>query len=334
MLNKIFIEQLKTGKKVVDFFYVEEKSTRKTRQGKTYLDLKLRDKTGSISAKVWDKAEKLSGLFSRNDYVKILALVENYQNNLQLRIEKIRKAEDDEIKQEDFLPVCDKDVDELFAQLLEYIESVENTHLKSLLDSFFKDEEFVMGYLRTPAAKSVHHTYLGGLLEHSLSMVQVCEFLVNHYGDLDRDLLITGAILHDIGKVRELEIKGGFSYTTGGELLGHTAIGMIMVHDKISGIEDFPEELALLIEHMILSHQGMPEWGAVKRPLFKEALILHYVDDIDAKINLLRTYTEGETSGPEDIWTEKCWYLDNRRFLRLNLFSNDKQETSNQKYNT
>lgn len=328
MSKKIFVEQLKSGKKVIDFFYVEEKSVRTTRQGKTYLDLMLRDKTGSISAKVWDKAEKLSHLFSRDDYVKILAIVENYQSRLQLKIEKIRKAEDDEIKQEDFLPVCKKDIDELFAKLLEYIESVENSYLKSLLDSFFRDEEFVRVYLRSPAAKSVHHTYLGGLLEHSLSMVQICEFLVNHYGDLDRDLLITGAILHDIGKVRELEIKGGFTYTTAGELLGHTVIGMMMVHDKISDITDFPEELALLIEHLILSHQGQPEWGAVKRPLFREALILHYVDDIDAKFNLLRTYMEGGTSEPEDLWTEKCWYLDNRRFLRLDLFNKNQQENS------
>jgi len=328
MAKNTFVEQLKPGKKIMDFFYVEDKSIRTTRQGKTYLDLVLRDKSGSINAKVWDKAEKFSELFSRDDFVKVLAIAESYQNNLQLKIEKIRKAKDDEVKQEDFLAVCKKDINELFSQLMEYIESVENPYLKLLLESFFKDEDFVNIYLRTPAAKSVHHTYLGGLLEHSLSMVQICDFLVNHYGDLDSDLLITGAILHDIGKVRELEIKGGFSYTTAGELLGHTAMGMMMVHDKISHIENFPGELALLIEHLILSHQGQPEWGAVKRPLFKEALILHYVDDIDAKLNLIRSYMDDETTESEDIWTDKCWYLDNRRFLKINLFVKDKQENS------
>lgn len=333
MSEKLFVDQIQPGKRFITFFYVDEKNLKTTRQGKTFLDLKLKDRTGAINGKIWDFADKFSTEFERDQYVKVKGMAESYQGNLQLKIEKIRQAADNEIDEGDYLPVCEKDVDAMYRELLGYMESIKNPWIKKLLESFFSDDDFSKNYIRTPAAKSVHHTYIGGLLDHTLSMVQICDFLANHYGDLDRDLLLCGAILHDLGKLRELKTGAVFSYTDEGELIGHTVLGVMMIQEKILQIPDFPPNLAMLIEHMILSHQGAPEWGAPKRPLFKEALVLHYVDDIDAKMNLIRSFMperpeggEHETpavegsSGTADLWSDKCWFLDNRRFLDIKRF--------------
>ena len=317
MAKQHYITNLSEGQKFIDFFYVEMKETKSTRSGKIYLDLKLRDKTGSVNSKIWDKAQKYSALFSKEDFVKVQAVVETYQGSMQLKIEKIRKAQPQEINISDFLPVSKNDIDEMFNRLLEYVESVENEWIKKLLESIFYDNELAEKYRRAPAAKSVHHTYLGGLLEHSLSIADTCIFLSQHYGGLNRDLLICGALLHDMGKIRELEVKGGFSYSLEGELVGHTVIGITMIREIISKIPDFPQNLASVIEHLLVSHHGQPEWGAVKRPLFKEALILNYADEIDARMNLVNSITSDEALPDSDIiWSDKCWYLDSRRFLR------------------
>lgn len=316
-----YIKDLFEGQKLIDYFYVEQKESKTTRSGKPFLDVKLRDKTGSINAKVWDHAQKYSAAFSKEDFVKIQAVVETYQGAFQVKIEKVRKAKDEEISIADFLPVSKNDVDAMFSELLEYVDSVENIHIGLLLESFFRDEEFAKKYKGTPAAKSVHHTYLGGLMEHSLSVTKTCEFLAGHYENLNRDLLICGALLHDVGKTRELEVKGGFSYSMEGELVGHTIIGIMMIREKIVDIPDFPERLAQLIEHMLLSHHGVPEWGAVKRPLFKEAVILNYADEIDARMNLIESITCDDAINDADgLWSDKCWYLDGRRFLKVDKF--------------
>lgn len=321
MSKKFFAKQLSAGQKVIDFFYVEEKSLKLTKSGKPYLDLKLRDKTGSIPAKVWDGAESCSSEFDEKDYVKIKGITESYLNNTQLRIERIRKAKDDEIDEEDFFSTSNQNISKMVDKLKDYFESVSDSWIKTLLNEFVKDEEFLKDFARYPAAKMIHHTYIGGLLEHTLSMMDICTFLADYYGDLNKDLLIAGAFLHDIGKIKEISIGGGFSYTDEGELLGHTVMGMLMLNEKISLIPDFPSNTAYLLQHMILSHQGQPEWGSPKRPLFKEALILHYVDDIDAKVNIVRSYLPSEENDTlQHQWSDKCWVLEGRKFLNIKKY--------------
>lgn len=316
-MKKTFINQLTPGQKIVDFFYVEEKSLRQSRNGKQYLDLVLRDRTGSISAKVWENAQEVSDKFSREDYVKVMGLVDSFKDSNQLKIDRIRVAGEDEVKPADFLPVSGKDPKEMYIRFNQLLQSIKEPWIKKLLDSFFSDVEFARTFTRKPAAKSVHHVYLGGLLEHTLSVMEICDFLAGHYEDLDRDLLMAGAVLHDIGKVKELDVKGSFEYSMQGELLGHIFIGAIMVRERIAQIEGFPENLAFLIEHLILSHQGKAEFGSVKAPMFKEAIILHYADDMDAKINLVRRFADPEYGNSDGIWTDRCFYLEGRRLLRL-----------------
>jgi len=321
LLKENFVKDLYEGQRFRDFFYVDEKSLKMTRAGKYFLDLKLRDKTGAVSAKVWDDAEKASNLFSKGDFIKIQASVESYQGSAQLRIQKIRKAGEAEYELSDFLRQTEKNIDEMFDSLISYVDSIENPWIKKLLELFFEDKDFARTFCKSPAAKTVHHSYLGGLLEHTLSMVRICDFLCGHYGDLNRDFLMAGAILHDIGKIKELEIKGGFSYSTEGELIGHPILGVLIAREKIEEIPGFPTKIAMLLEHMIISHHGQLEYGAAKLPVFREAILLTFIDEIDAKLNLVNSFTEDEAiPKPDEIWSDKCWYLDNRRLLRIDRY--------------
>ncbi|MCE1245093.1 MAG: HD domain-containing protein [Firmicutes bacterium] len=319
--KKHFVNNLVDNVRFDSFFYVEEKELRTSRQGKPYLDLKLRDRTGFISAKIWEGAASLNEQFGKDDYVKVRATQEMYQNNPQLKIEMIRKADISEVNIGDYIPVSEREPGEMLSELQGFIDSIQDIWIKEILDSFLKDESFMEQYMKGPAAKSLHHAYLGGLPEHTLSMMRICDYLAVHYTDLNRDLLLAGAFLHDIGKIREITPSSGFPYSTEGELTGHIVIGSIMISEKAAAIDGFPQEILNLLLHMVLSHHGEPEFGAVKRPVLREAVLLHYVDNIDAKMNMMTRYmAEKNHSQPDELWSDKCLFMDGRRFLRIDKY--------------
>jgi 3'-5' exoribonuclease len=301
-MAKLYINQLAEGERVLTHLLVKTKQLLTTKAGKPYLSLILQDKTGSISARVWDNASEFYDTFKTNDIIKIDGTVELYNKELQLIIRRLRLSEQDEIDLSDFLRQSRHDIDEMYLELLSYVESIDNPHLKALLESFFKDEEFSKQFKMAAAARNIHHVFVGGLLEHSLSTARICEFLTTHYENLDADLLIAMALLHDIGKVKELDVSPSISYTEEGNLLGHIIIGIQMVDEKIQQIPDFPDKLRMLIEHMILSHHGQSEWGSPRPPMFLEAEILHRADDLDVKVDIITT-TLAEDRDPESAWT-------------------------------
>jgi 3'-5' exoribonuclease len=262
----------------------------------------LQDKSGSISAKLWDNALDFFDKFKSNDIIKVDGSVELYNNELQLVIRRLRTSAPNEIELSDFLAHSEYNIEEMFLDLRSYIEGVENPYCKALLESFFNDENLTRKFKDAPAARNIHHVRVGGLLEHTLSTVRICEYLTTHYEQLDADLLITMAILHDIGKVRELEIAPSISYTEEGHLLGHIIIGIQMADEKIAGIPGFPQKLRMLVEHMMLSHHGHSDFGSPRPPMFLEAEILHRADDLDVKVDII-TRALSEDRDPDSAWT-------------------------------
>ena len=302
-MGKRYISDLSEGERILDHFLVQSKRLQTTKTGKPYLNLVLQDKTGSISGRVWDGAEELNGQFEINDTIKIDGTVELYNGERQLIIRRIRPSEPDEVDMSDFVAHTAYDIDEMFLELRSFIESIENPYLKALLDAFFEDEDFAGQYKHSSAARNIHHICVGGLLEHSLSTVRLCEYLTTQYEGLDGDLLITMAILHDVGKVKELEISPAINYTEEGNLLGHITIGIRMVGERIDRIPDFPPQLRTMVEHMILSHHGQSEWGSPRPPMFLEAEVLHRADDLDVKIDII-TRALAEDRDPDSLWTK------------------------------
>lgn len=301
-MDKRYINEFSEGEKVVAQFLVQSKQLLTTKSGKPYISLILQDKTGSIAGRVWDNAAQFYDGFKTNDVIKVDGTVELYNRELQIVIRRLRQSEADEIDLSDFVPRSAYDIDEMFLELRSYIESIENPHLKALLDGFFQDEPFAEKFKSAPAARNIHHVCVGGLLEHTLSTTQICEYLTTHYEGLDNELLITMAILHDIGKVKELEISPSINYTEEGNLLGHIIIGIQMVDEIIEKMPDFPPNLRMVIEHMILSHHGQSDWGSPRPPMFLEAEILHRADDLDVKVNII-TRALREDKGTDSSWT-------------------------------
>ena len=302
-MNERYISDLSEGERIVGHFLVQSKQLLTTKAGKPYLSLILQDKTGNISGRVWDNAPELYEQFKNNDVIKIDGSVELYNRELQLVIRRLRSSELDEIELSDFVPHSSYDIDEMFLEICSYVESIENPHLKALLNSFFQDEDFAKEFKASSAARNIHHVCVGGLLEHTLSTVRLCEYLTTHYETLDADLLIAMAILHDIGKVKELEVSPSINYTEEGNLLGHIIIGIQMIDEKIQGIPGFPPKLRTLVEHMILSHHGQSDWGSPRPPMFLEAEILHRADDLDVKVDII-TRAFAEDRDPDSSWTK------------------------------
>jgi 3'-5' exoribonuclease len=226
--------------------------------------------------------------FDRDDFVKVKGLVQVYQNRAQITVHRLRRLEEHEVDPNDYFPCSARDPEQMFAELLQIIDAIENPHLRSLLQVTFADERITNLYKIAPAAKSVHHACRGGLIEHVLSLCGLCRLVASHYSDVDHDLLLTGAILHDIGKIDELVYRRSFSYSTEGQLLGHIIIGLRLLGNKLDQLQDFPPELRTLVEHMILSHHGELEFGSPKVPVFMEALVLHHLDNLDCKIEAVR----------------------------------------------
>jgi len=283
------IKDLKAGDKVLEFYLVKSKRNKVTRNNKPFLDLDLADKTGTINAKIWDNADSFSEMFQRGDVVKVKGVVEDYQGTRQLKVQTLQPAgEKGEFDWADLLKSTPLDRDAMRAYLSEQIASIKDDYLRALLEAFFKDESFTGPFFTSSAARNVHHAYLGGLLEHTVKVTKIAAFAAERlYPDqVDRDLLITGAILHDIGKMRELDSSAEISYTTEGYLLGHVVIGATMLRERAAAIPDFPKDILIELEHILLSHHGEREWGAPVVPMTPEAMIIHYADNMDAKTQI------------------------------------------------
>jgi 3'-5' exoribonuclease len=290
------------NKVVTTSFVVSNKQIKSKKSGEPYLDLTLMDRTGTIQAKMWDNVEECSDSFEQDDIVKIKGLINKYNQRWQLTIHKIRKMDEAEIDFSDYLPKTSKNVDELWQTLGEFVASIGEPHLRQLLELFMADPDVARAYRNAPAAKTMHHAFIGGLLDHVVSLFRSCDLVARNYEFINRDLLLTGAFLHDIGKVHELSYARSFSYTTEGQLLGHLVIDLEMLHTKLAQVPGFPPQLKILVEHLIISHHGQYEFGSPKLPMFPEALMLHYLDDLDSKMEAMRAQFERD-SELESAWT-------------------------------
>jgi 3'-5' exoribonuclease len=289
-----YVNELEASQVIQTSFLVHSKEIRQKKGGEFYLSLLLADRTGELDAKMWDNVNEVLDAFERDDFVKVKGLVQVFHNRPQLTIHKLRRMDDSEIDFVDYFPSSRRDPQAMWTELRALVDGISNPHLKALLDAILADEEIAARYRRAPAAKQIHHAFLGGLLEHVLSLCALARATAPHYPNVDCDLLLTGVVLHDIGKIYELNYERGFSYSNEGQLLGHIHIGLRMVADKLRGLPEFPPALRSLVEHMILSHHGQLEYGSPKVPQFPEALLLHYLDDLDSKMECMRALIEND----------------------------------------
>ena len=290
------------NKVVTSTFVVVAKQIKPKKTGEPYLALTLGDRSGQLEAKMWDNVEEVLDAFEQDDFLKIKGLINKYKQRFQLTIHKLRKLGDTEIDYSDYLPKTTKDIDQLWQTLGGFIAGFQNQHLRSLVQAFMADPEISAAYRNAPAAKTLHHAYIGGLLDHVVSLFRSCDLMCQNYPQINRDLLMTGAFLHDIGKIHELTYNRSFSYTTKGQLLGHMIIELEMLQAKLAALPRFPDELKTMVEHLIISHHGQYEFGSPKLPMFPEALMLHYLDDLDSKMEAMRAHFERE-AGMEGAWT-------------------------------
>src|SRR5215831_924699 len=300
-----YVSDLADGQAVMTLFLVREKEVRTSaRTGKSWLQLSLGDRTGTISAKMWDNFDALAATFERDDVIHVRGRVKLYNGEKELTIEQIVPVAERDYEMGDFLPHTKYDVEKLYAELRAAVASVKNPWLLQLLSSIVEDPEIAPRLKRAPAAMTMHHAFIGGLLEHVVSLLGLANTLCAHYPELDRDLVITGVILHDVGKTRELRYVRGIDYTTEGRLLGHISIGAMLVRKKIDAIQGFPEPLAVLVQHLILSHHGSLEFGSPALPQTREAVALHFLDDVDSKMAAMRETLDG-AGALAGIWSER-----------------------------
>jgi len=284
-MAKSYVTDLKPGDTVDSSFAVRSKSLQPFRNKLgSYLALTLADKTGEIPARAWDEAEKLAERFEVGEVIRLRGRVDEYQGAAQIIVQRVKKLDPDEVDALDYLPSTPKDVEALLARVREAVASVRNEHLAALLRAFFDDAEFVRRFAEGPGAKSLHHAYLGGLLEHVVSVLEMCEMVCRLHPQLDRDLLVTAALLHDVGKLEELHFDTTIDYTDTGRLVGHVILTDRMVSQRLAQLPGFPVELREVLAHTLLSHHGAREWGAPIVPMTPEAITLHYLDNLDAKI--------------------------------------------------
>ena len=319
METKRFVTELSEDQSFVSSFLVRAKTLGSTRSGNPFLRVRLADRTGEIEGRIWERALELEAEFDINDLVRIRGRVERYQDKLQVNISSLERLDPVEIVPTLFLPSSPEDPEELWQQLKDLAGQVENLYLQRLLQAFLSDRSFVRQMKQAPAAKSMHHAYLGGLLEHTVSVTRLLGRICDHYPLLDRDLLVTAGILHDIGKLEEFSYQQYLDYTDAGRLLGHVVLGARRVEEKIRMLEGFPPNLRLSLQHLVVSHHGQYEFGAPKRPKTLEAFALHYADDLDAKMNHLSRLLEAERGKPSR-WT------DFQKVYDRYLFKGDKEE--------
>jgi len=321
-MQHIWIKDIKENGKVTGDYLVKSKAVAQTRQGNSFLTLTLGDKTGTVEARVWDRAEEISTQFKEGDIITITGQASTYRNQIQIQIYELKKNKspaDPAIFQES----TPKDIPQMLSELKKMAHRIKNRHLRALIESFMADHHFISQLKKAPAAKIFHHCYLGGLLEHTLSVSQMAILAMEHYPDLDGDILLAGAILHDIGKIEELTFELNIEYSDQGRLMGHIVLGVLMVEEKLKTLKDFPSELALRLKHIILSHHGEFDFGSPKRPKFLEAFALHLIDDLDAKINGLGRLLKDDKQ-------EGSWTAFNNLFQRY-LFKGDSSAQTNNK---
>src|SRR6478735_8664399 len=290
------------NKIVTSTFVVVSRQVKPKKSGEPYLAFTLGDRSGHIEAKMWDNVEDAIDAFDQDDFVKVKGLINKYKNRFQLTIHKLRRLGESEVDFADYLPKTTKDIGELWRTLAGYDATFKDPHLKALVEVFMADPEIAEAYRNAPAAKTLHHAFIGGLLEHVVSLCNSCDLMCRNYPQVNRDLLLTGAFFHDIGKIHELTYNRSFSYSTKGQLLGHMIIELEMLPAKLCSLPDFPDELKIMIEHMIISHHGEYEFGSPKLPMFPEALVLHYLDDLDSKMEAMRAHFAREVCS-EGVWT-------------------------------
>jgi len=295
--NMKYLKDYRDGDRVHDVYLCKHKQAAVTKNGKNYLNVILQDKSGTMDAKVWDPNSMGIEEFEPMDYIEVGGDVSSFQSSLQISVKRVRVCREGEYNPADYLPVSEKNIDEMYQELLGMIQRTKNPFLKELLEAFFvKDADFIKKFKNSSAAKSVHHGFVGGLLEHTLSVAQMCEFYCKQYPILKRDLLIAAALCHDIGKIREISAFPVNDYTDDGNLLGHIVMGVEMVGEKIRDIQGFPPVLAGEIKHCILAHHGELEFGSPKKPALVEAVALSFADNTDAKMETFKELLQNTDS--------------------------------------
>ncbi len=302
-MKELFVADLTPQKPVRCTFLLHSKERKIARSGSAYLDLDLQDATGVIRAKLWD-CDKYALDFEVDDFVRIEGQVEDYQGTSQVRVQKISRCRDEAVNLMDYLPRTGRDPEEMYAALASRLRRMPEGPLRSLLVAVVEDPALAEKFKLAPAATSYHHAYLGGLLEHVVSLIELGDMICDHYASLNRDLVLAGLVLHDLGKIEELNFSRGFRYSTRGQLVGHMAIGLEIVREKIRTLPEFPASLKDQIEHIILSHHGKLEFGSPKEPMFPEALVVHYLDDLDSKLESIRAQYAADKDRAGD-WTTR-----------------------------
>lgn len=320
-----FVSDLQPNETITDFFLVRTKDVRLKKSGEPYLALSLSDRTGQLDAKMWDDIEGVVNAFEQSDFVKISGFVQIYRLKPQITIQRLRRAEESEIELADYMPHTERNIDEMFSELRAAVEGFGNTHLKALVNAFLDDEEIASRLKVAPAAKTLHHAFVGGLLEHIMSLLNLARLTASNYPFIDVELLQTGVVLHDLGKIYELSYERTFDYTDEGQLLGHISIMLRLVDRKCSALDGFPPKLKTLVEHMILSHHGKYEFGSPKLPSFPEALLLHYLDDMDSKLESMRASVSADQNDMD--WTPYNRSLE-RALLKKDRFLDGEEKAS------
>lgn len=302
-MKKVYVNNIVERDQVEAPFLVRDKTIGMARNGRPYMTLKLMDRTGEVEGRIWEKVDEFSACFNKDDFIQVSGKASVYLGKMQLVIQGLSRLEESDVDLADFLPVSARPVDEMVRDLQSLVAELSDPCLRQLMESFLNDAEFMANFTRAPAAKTMHHVYLGGLLEHSLAVAALAVDIGRRYPDLDRDLLVVGALLHDVGKIAELRYQRSFEYTDAGKLLGHIVIGVELVEEKLRALKDFPLERAVHLKHLLLSHHGQYEFGSPKRPKTMEAVILNFLDDLDSKINGVRTHIEREPDS-QSAWTQ------------------------------
>jgi 3'-5' exoribonuclease len=313
-----FIQELADGENLDEVYLVSEKQLRANRNGNLFLQLEIRDRTGAISARLWNAGENVFRTFEEGDFLRIKGKVQLFQGSLQIILNNLEKVMPEAVELADFLPHTEHDISQLLEKLRSTLRRLGNPHIRALVECFLMDDDFVRDFSRAPAGVRHHHAYVGGLLEHVVNMLELADRIAPLYPEVDRDLLLAGVFFHDIGKVRELSYGRMFSYTDEGQLVGHLIIGVEMVNEKVPQVSDltgepFPRELLLRIKHMILSHHGTYEFGSPRLPMTPEAIALHHLDNLDAKVH---HYTREirEDANQQSAWTPFNQNLQRRLF--------------------
>src|SRR6201987_4438253 len=312
-----FVKDLTADPSITGFFLVHVKEVRNTDGGKPYLRMELGDRTGTVEARMWDQFDALAREVGRDDFIKVQARVELYRNKPQLTLQQFRVAKPEEIDLGDFLPRTPYDVEKLYEQVLGFIEGMKNPWLKKLTSKILTDPKNVARFKRAPAAKVMHHAYIGGLIEHVVGLCGLAKQIAAHYSELDEDLFLTAALLHDVGKLDELCYERAIGYTTHGQLLGHIVMELETVTRAMDKIEGFPAALKTVVQHLLISHHGQYEFGSPKLPMIREAMVFHYLDDLDSKLGAVRVALA--TASGDEEWSAYSPAL-GRKFLKLDEF--------------